>query len=295
MEKMNITLTQDEIILELIKLLKQNQMQDKANNIFESAAYVDGLEKKLDQVVAELNDVKKQLADFQEQQMMKSIKAQLANASERMEALCNSMKEQLFEVKTEFKEKVTSIVTEVKAKGKEALNRVSEFLGVKEKLEKIRMNVRKAGIETDSTVARIDRFGADIREAGRTVSNAFRTFADRETIDYSMVERSFSKTEMLKKSWEWKSKLLAGMKLRLDAAIDKLDNLSKDVDFNKMEKCENEKGNGDIISHGQIPMVAEKLEYQYGSEAFEVFRNQLGNHEVISQISEMVLKKDSTR
>ena len=124
---------------------------------------------------------------------------------------------------------------------------------------------------------------------------AFRTFADRETIDYSMVERSFSKTEMLKKSWEWKSKLLAGMKLRLDAAIDKLDNLSKDVDFNKMEKCENEKGNGNIISHGQIPMVAEKLEYQYGSEAFEVFRNQRGHHEVISQISEMVLKKDSTR
>ena len=143
MEKMNTTLTQDEIILALIKLLKQNQMQDKANDIFESAAYVDGLEKKLDQVVAELNDVKKQLADLQEQQMMKSIKAQLAKASERMEALCNSMKEQLFEVKVEFKDKAASIVTEVKAKGKEALNRVSKFFGVKEKLEKLHINVRE--------------------------------------------------------------------------------------------------------------------------------------------------------
>jgi len=153
MEKMNTALTQDEIVMELIRLLKENQMMHKANYIFESATYVDGLEKKLDQVVAELNDVKKQLADLQEQQMMKSIKAQLANASERMEALCNSMKEQLFEVKTEFKEKATSIVTEVKAKGNEALNRVSEFLGVKEKLEKLRMNVREAGIEIDKTIA----------------------------------------------------------------------------------------------------------------------------------------------
>ena len=45
MEKMNITLTQDEIILELIKLLKQNQMQDKANNIFESQLMWMGLRK----------------------------------------------------------------------------------------------------------------------------------------------------------------------------------------------------------------------------------------------------------
>ena len=295
MEKMNTTLTQDEMVMELIRLLKENQMKDKANDIFESATYVDGLEKKLDQVVAELNEVKKQLGDLQEQQMMKSIKAQLANASECMEALCNSMKEQLFEVKVEFKEKVSSIVTEAKAKGKDALNRVSEFLGVKEELQKLRMNVREAGIEMDKTIVKIDRFGADIREAGRSVSNAFRTFADIEMVDYSMVEKTFSKTEMIKKSWEWKSKLLAGIELRLDAAIDKLDNLSKDVEFNKMEKCENEKGNGDIFSHGQIPMVAEKLEYQYGSEAFEVFRNQRGHHEVISQISEMVLKKDGTR
>jgi len=153
MEKMNTALTQDEIVMELIRLLKENQMMHKANYIFESATYVDGLEKKLNQVVAELNDVKKQLADLQEQQMMKSIKAQLAKASKRMEALCNSMKEQLFEVKKEFNKKATSIVTEVKAKGNEALNRVSEFLGVKEKLEKLRMNVREAGIEIDKTIA----------------------------------------------------------------------------------------------------------------------------------------------
>lgn len=108
-----------------------------------------------------------------------------------MEALCNSMKEQLFEVKTEFKEKAASIVTEAKAKGREALNRVSEFLGVKEKLEKLRMNVREAGIEADKTIAKIDCFGADIREAGRTVANAFRTFADKELVDYSTVEKKF--------------------------------------------------------------------------------------------------------
>lgn len=292
MEKMNTTLTQDEIVMELIMLLKENQMKDKANDIFESAAYVDGLEKKLDQVVAELNEVKKQLYDLQEQQMMKSIKAQLANASERMEALCNSMKKQLFEVKVEFKEKTASIVMEVKAKGKEALNRVSEFFGVKEKLEKLRMNVREAGIETDKAIVKIDRFGADIREAGRSVSNAFRNFADKEKVDYSKVERSFSKTEVIKKPWEWKRRLFAGMELRLDATIDKIDNLSRDVVLSKTENHSFEKVNEEVSSLGVIPMVAENIGTQYGSEAFEVFQKQYVNKEASGQILNSTFTKD---
>ena len=292
MEKMNTTLTQDEIILALIKLLKQNQMQDKANDIFESAAYVDGLEKKLDQVVAELNDVKKQLVDLQEQQMIKSIKVQLAKASERMEALCNSMKEQLFEVKVEFKEKAASIVTEVKAKGKEALNRVSEFLGVKEKLEKLRINIREARNETDKTIDKIDRFGADIREAGRFVSNAFRTFADKESVDYFKVEKTFSKTEVIKKPWKWKRRFFTGMELRLDAVIDKLDNLLRDVEFNKMEEHMLNKVDGEVISHGVIPIVAENMESQYGSEMFDSFQKNQGNM-VVSQLVDLEAKKDS--
>jgi len=295
MEKMNTTLTQDEIVMELIMLLKENQMKDKANDIFESAIYVDGLEKKLDQVVSELNAVKKQLDDLQEQQMMKSIKVQLANASDRMEALCNSMKEQLFEVKVEFKAKVTSIVTEVKAKGKEALNRVSEFLGVKEKLEKLRISVREARTETDKTIDKIDNFGADIREAGRTISNAFRTFADKEMVNYSMVEKSFSKTDITKKPWEWKRRFFTGMELRLDAVIDKLDNLSRDVEFNKMEEHMLNKVDGEVISHGVIPIVAENMESQYGSEMFDVFQKGLRNNEVAIHKVDLVPKKVDMR
>jgi len=295
MEKMNTTLTQDEMLMELIRLLKENKMKDKANYIFESAAYVDGFEKKLDQVVTELNAVKKQLDDLQEQQMMKSIKAQLANASERMEALCNSMKEQLFEVKVEFKEKASSIVTEVKAKGKEALNRISEFVGVKEKLEKLRMNIREAGIETDKTIVKIDRFGADIREAGRSVSNAFRTFADKEMVDYSMVEKSFSKTEITKKPWKWKRKLFDGMELRLDAAIDKLDNLAKDVELNKMKHHGLVKADSDVVSPEVIPMVAENMEFEYGSEVFDEFQKQQINKETSSNVVDRIFTTDSMK
>ena len=46
----NTNLTQDEMIVEHIGLLKKNGMQDKANDLFETYAYVDMLERKLNEI-----------------------------------------------------------------------------------------------------------------------------------------------------------------------------------------------------------------------------------------------------
>ena len=72
---------------------------------------------------------------------------------------------------------------------------------------------------------------------------------------------------MVKKPWLAKKKILEVMVLRLDAAIDKMDNLDKDVKIDQMvkifdslmEKTHNEK---------VIPVVAES-DLQYGAEIFE--------------------------
>ena len=61
MDNKSVTMTQDEIILELIKLLKQNNMPQEANHTFELCTYVDSLEKKLDSMTEELTNVKQQL------------------------------------------------------------------------------------------------------------------------------------------------------------------------------------------------------------------------------------------
>lgn len=57
------------------------------------------------------------------------------------------MKQKFLEVKEDMKEKANEIITEFKKKSKEALNKVSEFSGVKKKFEKIRDKVRE-GIRT---------------------------------------------------------------------------------------------------------------------------------------------------
>ena len=41
------TLTNEEVIRELLELLKKNTMKERANDVFEICSYVDGLEKML--------------------------------------------------------------------------------------------------------------------------------------------------------------------------------------------------------------------------------------------------------
>ena len=73
-----------------------------------------------------------------------------------------------------------------------------------------------------------------VDNANQMIANTFRTFADKPTVDYSQQERKFSKTELVKKTWAAHKKLLQEVELRLDGAIERVENLSRDVEINKM-------------------------------------------------------------
>lgn len=255
------SLTQDEMIKELIGLLKANQMGDKANDLYETATYVDGLEHKLNQVMDELASVKKQLADIQEQSIIKDFKESLSNVIDKMENRCIEIKAQIFEVKDQITNKASEIVQAVKMKGKEALNKVAEFAGIKAKLGGVREKIKDAVIDTNHAIVKIDGLGSGMREAGQKIANTIRTFADKEEMDYSQKEKKFSKTEAIKKPFLMKRRLLVGMELRLDAAIDKVDNLSKDVEISRLERKNvdnKEMVESEVINTAMLSMVAEQ-------------------------------------
>ena len=249
MEEKKKSMTKDEMIMELMELLKANGRPKQAADVFESAAYVDMLESKLDQMTNELVQMRKELQE---------------------------MKEKLFEVKEEMHNKAAEIVKAVKMKGKEALNKVSEILGVKKKLESIRENIREGIIETDQTLARIDGFGEGMRMANQQLANSFRVLAGKEQVDYSKKESANISTTVMRKPWQWQKKVYQNLELHLDAAIDKVDNLSKDVELQKMEKkwdelyAQTHQEGKETVQQQPIALVSEK-EYEYGAEAFEAY------------------------
>lgn len=264
-------LTNDQQVMELIKLLNQNNLKAAANNIFEMAAYVDAMEKKMDSVIQELASVKDQLHRMEAREAEKGLKQTVQRAVDKLEQGYHAVKEKISGVKSDMKQKAGEIAAAFRQKGKEALNKAAEFLGIKKKLQDIRQNVQKAIAEVDKTVAKIDAFGTGMREAGQKIANAFRALADKPEKEYG--EKNFSKTGLVKKPFEAKRKLLSGILKLTDAAIEKTEQLAADVRQYQTDKAGQENGKytgvGDVIPTFNVT----EPDCQYGAEAFEMFAN----------------------
>jgi len=270
----NVELTKEKNLTELIDLLQKNNMQEAANNIFEMAAYVDVMENKMNKVLEELTAVKDQLHKMEERETEKELKQTLKRAVNKLEEDCQAMKEKLLEVKAEIKTKAREIVTAAKQKGKAELNRVSEFLGVKKMLQDFRRNVRESIDDVDKSIGKIDAFGKGMREAGQKIANTFRTFADKPEKEYG--EKKFSKTELIKKPFQAKRKLLSDILNCADAAIEKTEQLAAEVKQYQTDKAERQPGsigNMEAVNLAELARVAEP-EFQYGAEAFEAHQKE---------------------
>ncbi len=288
----NVELTKEKNLMELLDLLRKNNMKEAANSIFEMAAYVDVMEKKMDSVLEELVTVKDQLHKMEEREAEKGLKQSLKRAVNKLEQDCKAMKEKLFEVKAEIKAKAGEIVTAAKQKGKAALNRVAEFLGIKKKLEGIRQNVQESIADVDKSIGKIDAFGTGMREAGQKIANTFRTFADKPEKEYG--EKKFSKTELIKKPFQAKRKLLSGILNCADAAIEKTEQLAADVKKYQTDKAERERGSVDsmeAVNPVELAMVAEP-EFQYGAEAFEAHQQETAKAMATDKVTKNVPVKN---
>ena len=269
------TLTNEEVIRELLELLKKNAMKEQANDVFEICSYVDGLEKKIDSMTEELTNMQNQIKEMQEDTLVNNAKKALSEAQERLNTRCEQIKSQVSEVKEQVRSTAKGIVEEAKEKGRVALYRVSEFLGIKKRLLDIRENVRGAIKTTDKDIAKTALLAKGFREAGQTAANTFRTFADKPEVDYSQKEQKHPITKAVLAPMKAVKKMLVSMELHLDTSIDKLDNLAMNVQLDKekyMENAKNLKQTEPERAEAEVvysPMVAEPQEYQYNADAFE--------------------------
>ena len=69
----------EEVIRELLDLLKKNAMKEQANDVFEICSYVDGLEKKIDSMTEELTNMQNQIKEMQEDTLVNNAKKGLTN------------------------------------------------------------------------------------------------------------------------------------------------------------------------------------------------------------------------
>lgn len=163
----------EEVLQQILGALNGNGMQQAANGVYELCAYVDSMTHKVEDMTEEIARLREDIQKMQEDTFTNRLKKLLSEAADRLEKRCDEIKQQIFEVKESIKSKAGEIMADFKMRGMAALNRVSEFIGLKDKLVGIRNKVKEGIADTNRTIAKIDSFGKGMREAGQKVANSF--------------------------------------------------------------------------------------------------------------------------
>ena len=265
-------LTKEERIIELLEMLSSRDMQEKMENFFQFCAYVDDLENKIAAMQTEVEQLKQGSKGKPKESRSVRVKAGIKAEIEQLSEMLQPMKAQVKEIKDCILAKAADIANEAKAKGKAVLYRMSEFIGLKDKLQSMKENVQTAQAKVEHTIEKLEEFGKGMRQANRKIANTVRILFDRETVDYRKKEKRISKTQIALKPFQGISVLLKGMDQTLYSAIQKVEGLQVEPKVEQKQKPQEttERLQGDV---NRMPLVAEQ-EVQYGADLFEQHQKQ---------------------
>lgn len=275
MEQKKVTMTKDQIIAELIDILRENNRVKQAEELSGLAAYVENLEEKIDGLTHEVIKMNRELSELRIQKNSAYLRNALANAISNSENRILDMRRSVSEIRSELTEKASMICTEFKRNGKKALNRMSEFLGLKNMLDTMREDLRQGIVDTDRTIARIEGFEAGIKSANDQLVNSFRVLAGKEKRSFSEEEFFKNNTTLLKKPWLWQKNVYQNLLPFFDGAIERLDKLSSDVQVSKMlsrwdELYDKTHATPEKNQIEKTVLVSEKQPV-YGGDAFDAY------------------------
>lgn len=213
------TLAQDGKLLDLIAMLKENDMHGYADILAETVSYIDTVEARLNLLSSELSAMQKQI----------EISAENGHAAMEAAADTGIIRAAVTEAKDYVRARASDIVSDARMNGKKALNRVSEFLGLKEKLVAALSHVRRGITAAQKHVSDIEMLGTGIGEAKHMAVDSLRRFTGRENGTDTLDENKFRPAEIAIKPFVLKIRLYKEMEQSLTAAIRKTVSLSESI------------------------------------------------------------------
>ncbi len=271
----------DEVMQELITLLRENNMKREANDTFEICNYIDGLQDKISEMQVELDNMQQQLKQMENDKLVNKLKAQLSKTQTKVSNTFEQIKTEFFIVKKSIRSKASDIISDFKKKGRSALNKIYEVFDVKDRLVNMRVKVKEAQEDVAHALDKIDAFAVGMSEASHIFKNTFRELFGKKAKDYSKIDQRIKMSDLFKKPWQAKQSILESMEKRIDRAIVKVDLLHKEVELNNMLKLY-DRLESKIESTKEavvMPMVAEDKAV-YGADAFDKY---MENHNAMMQ------------
>ena len=245
---------ENEVLKQLIELLNQQDMDGQSQDFMGIFWYVAGMQMQLTAMVDELQGVREQLSQMQENQP-KSVTEKLMDKVAHLQGKITSLSERLTAVRNHLMETAAQAVSAFKEKGKAEMCKVLQkgISGVKSMLSGYRERLVDVMTDCEKTANQIDSIGDELKQIGNSVSNVGRLLAGKGTKEVSDEKPGVGLTRAVntpvKKAVENLRKKIDGA----DQAFEKLDRLSARLDAGK----EAEKG-GRVSVKDKLSQMKEK-------------------------------------
>ena len=249
---------ENDALKQLIELLNQQNMKEQSQDFMGVFWYVADMQVQLAAMVDELQGVREQLSQMQENQP-KSVKENLMDKAAHLQEKVTSLSERLTAVRNRLVETAAQAVNAFKEKGKTEMCKVLQkgISGMKSMLSGYRERLVDVMTDCEKTANQIDSIGDELKQIGNSVSNVGRLLAGKGTKEVSDEKPGVGLTRAVntpvKKAVENLRKKINGA----DQAFEKLDRLSARLDAGK----EAEKG-GRVSVKDKLSQMKEKAGQQ---------------------------------
>ena len=249
---------ENDALKQFMELLNQQNMKEQSQDFMGIFWYVAGMQVQLSAMVNELQGVREQLSQMQENQP-KSVKENLMDKAEHLQEKVTSLSERLSAVRNRLVETAAQAVSAFKEKGKAEMCKVLQkgISGVKSMLSDYRERLVDVMTDFEKTANQIDSIEDELKQIGNSVSNVGRLLAGKGTKEVSDEKPGVGLTRVINTPVK---KAVANLRKKIDAAdqaFEKLDRLSDRLDAGK----EAEKG-GRVSVKDKLSQMKEKAGQQ---------------------------------
>ncbi len=165
-----------EAVQQFMKLLVENGRRGQAMDLSQLMWYMDGMNRQFEAVLAELQEVREQLA----QEKRPSVREHIENAASALEEKALAVRDKLTGLWERITQCAADAVRNFKEMGVSALDGAVSALGVKKALEAVQDGISGLAADTRKSIEKVEDMGHDLRSAGAHLKNAGRTLLGKE-------------------------------------------------------------------------------------------------------------------
>ena len=219
---------ENDVLKQFMELLNQQNMREQSQDFMELFKYAAGMQLQLAVMADELQGVRQQLSQLQENQP-KQVKENLMAKVERIQEKITDLSVRLSAIKDHLVETAVEAVNAFKEKGRTEMCRVVQkgISSVKSALADYREHLTGVMLDCQKTANQIDSIGDELKQIGNSVSNVGRLLAGKGTREVSGEKPGVSLTRVINKPVKNAVENLRKDIESVDKAFEKLDRLSE--------------------------------------------------------------------